>query len=166
MPSVDQERRERGTRNGQRTEQLHTGEREVPPELSALKDQIAAMVGGLTGAAEDLQETSRGIHPAILSRGGLRLALKTLARRCTVPVDVHFDVEQRLPESAEVAVDNIVAEAPTNTAKHAQASEIRVKIESKSEAAPLHLSIHNDGIGGADSSKGLDSSASSIASRR
>ena len=49
-PSVDQERRERGTRNGQRTEQLRIGEREVPPELSALKDQIAAMVGGLTGS--------------------------------------------------------------------------------------------------------------------
>jgi hypothetical protein len=61
------------------------------------------MVGGLTGAAEDLQETSWGIHPAILSRGGLGLALKTLARRCTVPVDVHIDVEQRLPESAEMA---------------------------------------------------------------
>jgi|SRR3954453_21368557 hypothetical protein len=42
-----------------RTEQLRTGEREVPPELSALKDEIAAMVGGLTGAAEDLQETPR-----------------------------------------------------------------------------------------------------------
>ena len=73
-------RRERGTRNSRRSEQLRTGEREVPPELSALKDRIAAMVGGLTGAAADLQETSRGIHPAILSRGGLGPALKTLRR--------------------------------------------------------------------------------------
>jgi hypothetical protein len=79
-PSVDQVRRERGTRNSRRSEQLRTGEREVPPELSALKDRIAAMVGGLTGAAADLQETSRGIHPAILSRGGLGPALKTLRR--------------------------------------------------------------------------------------
>ena len=111
-------RRERGTRNGQRIEQQRTGEREVPPELSALKDRIAAMVGGLTGAAADLQETSRGIHPAILSHGELGPALKILARRCTVPVDVHFEIERRLPESAEAAADNIVAEAPTNNRRN------------------------------------------------
>jgi hypothetical protein len=77
------------------------------------------MVGGLTGAAEDLQETSWGIHPAILSRGGLGLALKTLARRCTVPVDVHIDVEQRLPESAEVARIEISSPAGNGTSLQA-----------------------------------------------
>jgi hypothetical protein len=118
-PSVDQERRERGTRSGQRTGQLRTGEREVSPELSTLKDQIAAIVGGLTGAAEDLQGTSWEIHPAILSRGGLGPALKPLARRCTVPVDVQFDVEQRLPESAEVARIEISSPAGNGTSLQA-----------------------------------------------
>jgi len=71
---------------------------------------------------------------------------------------VHFEIERRLPESAEAAADNIVAEAPTNNRRNPR--------EIEAEAAPLRLSILDDGIGGADPSKGLDSSASSIASRR
>jgi len=71
-------RRERGTRNGQRTEQLRTGEREVPPELSALKDRIAAMVRGLTRRSVRLARDLPGIHPAILSHGELGPALKIL----------------------------------------------------------------------------------------
>jgi signal transduction histidine kinase len=49
---------------------------------------------------EDLQEISRGIHPAILSKGGLGPALKTLARRSSVPVVLHLGLDERL-ESAE-----------------------------------------------------------------
>jgi len=55
----------------------------------------------------------------------------------------------------------------TLSPKHPRTTaEIRGEIEAEAEAAPLRLSILDDGIGGADSSKGLDSSASSIASRR
>jgi len=43
---------------------------------------------GLADAVEDLRETSRGIHPAILSQGGLGPALKALARRSTIPADL------------------------------------------------------------------------------
>jgi hypothetical protein len=62
--------------------------------------QLGATVCVQIGEAIDHQ--IRRHQPAILSRGGLGPSLKTLARRCTVPVDVHFDVEQPLPESAEV----------------------------------------------------------------
>ena len=47
---------------------------------------------------ENLQEMARGIHPAILARGGLESALKTLARRCTVPVELDVRGIARLPE--------------------------------------------------------------------
>ena len=79
------------------------------------------IVAGLTGVSEDLRET-RGIHPAILSRGGLGPALKMLARRSTVPVELHVDVDvaRRLPDSAEVGAYYLVAEALTNAAKHAE----------------------------------------------
>jgi len=86
----------------------------------------------LTGVSEDLQEISRGIHPAILSRGGLGPALKTLARRSTVPVVLHFGFDQRLPEAAELGAYYVVSEAITNTAKHAQASEVNVSVEADS----------------------------------
>jgi signal transduction histidine kinase len=107
---------------------------------------------GLTGVSEDLQEFSRGIHPAILSRGGLGPALKTLARRSAVPAELHIGIDRRLPESAEVAAYYVVAEALTNAVKHARASEVRVSIEAA--GTNLSLSIIDDGIGGADSRKG------------
>jgi PAS domain S-box-containing protein len=132
--------------------QLRTAEAAVPPELHPLKEQISAIVAGVVGVSADLQDISRGIHPAILSKGGLGPALKTLARRSAVPVELRLGVDGRLPERAEVAAYYVVAEALTNTAKHAQASEVAVSAEV--DGASLRLSIEDDGIGGADSSKG------------
>ena len=74
---------------------LRTIEAAVPPEL---REQHADIADGLTGALTDLRELSRGIHPAILSEGGLSPALKALARRSAVPVELDIDVRQRLPE--------------------------------------------------------------------
>jgi signal transduction histidine kinase len=99
-----------------------------------------------------VQEISRGIHPAILSKGGLGPALKALARRSAVPVELVLGVDRRLPEPAEVAAYYVVAEALTNAAKHARASAVSVCAEA--EGVTLHLSIRDDGIGGADSAKG------------
>ena len=74
------------------------------------------------GVSAEVQEISRGLHPAILSRGGLGPALKTLARRCAVPVDLDLHVDQKLPDPVEVAAYYVVAEGLTNAAKHARAS--------------------------------------------
>jgi signal transduction histidine kinase len=98
-----------------------------------------------------LHEISRGIHPAILSKG-LGPALKTLARRSTVPVDLEIAVDRPVPESVEVAACYVVAEALTNAAKHARASRVDVCLDT--EGANLRLTIRDDGIGGADSGKG------------
>ena len=132
--------------------QLRTVEAGVPPELPALAEQIWDAISGLTEVSDDLREISRGMHPAILSKGGLGPAIKTLARRSAVPVDLHVDVDQRLPEYAEVAAYYVVAEAFTNAAKHAQATEVRVSCEV--DNANLSLRIQDDGIGGADLSRG------------
>ena len=88
---------------------------------------LSEAVSGLTDVFQELQELSRGIHPAILSTGGLPAAFKTLARRSSVPVNLDVAIEQRLPESVEVAAYYVVAEALTNAAKHAQASEVTVR---------------------------------------
>jgi PAS domain S-box-containing protein len=132
--------------------EMRTAEASVPPELSAFKDQISHLVTGLAGVAEDLQEIARGIHPAILSRGGLGPALKTLARRSAVPVELDVDVDRRLPDAVEVAAYYVVAETLTNAAKHARASGVTVHVEA--EGTALHLSIRDDGIGGADTGRG------------
>ena len=131
---------------------LRTAEASVPAELEQLREQLSVIVAGLSGVFDDLQEISRGIHPAILSRGGLGPAIKTLARRSAVPVVVRVGVDQRLPESAEVTAYYVVAEALTNAAKHAKASEINVSVEA--DGPQLCLAIRDDGVGGAHSSKG------------
>jgi signal transduction histidine kinase len=132
--------------------QLRLAESSVPPELQSLKELMSGVVSGLTAVSSDLQEISRGIHPAILSEGGLAPALKTLARRCPVPADIDVLVEQRLPDSVEVSAYYVVAEALTNAAKYAQASKVNVCAEVKD--GDLRVSIQDDGIGGADSRKG------------
>jgi signal transduction histidine kinase len=132
--------------------EMRTAEASLPPGLHSFKEQISHLVTGLAGISADLQEISRGIHPAILSKGGLGPALKTLARRSPVPVELDLSVDRRLPDTVEVAAYYVVAESLTNAAKHARASEITVRV--KADGANLHLLIRDDGIGGADIAKG------------
>ena len=73
---------------------------------------------------EDLREIARGIHPAILSEGGLRPALKTLARRAAIAVELDADAIGRLPQPVEVAAYYVVSEALTNATRHARASVV------------------------------------------
>jgi PAS domain S-box-containing protein len=124
----------------------------VPPELHDLRAELSRVVDGLTGALEELQEISRGIHPAILTQGGLAPALRTLARRSAVPVQLDVPAGPRLPEPVKVAAYYVVSEALTNAAKHANASAVNVTAEA--HAGILALSIRDDGRGGADPSRG------------
>ena len=127
---------------------LRASEALAPQELTELRAELASAVESLTSAAEELQEISRGIHPAILSRGGLGPALRSLARRSSVPVDLELDVDRRLPEQVEVATYYVVSEALTNAAKHSRASTLRIRAGADNGA--VSLSISDDGVGGAD----------------
>jgi PAS domain S-box-containing protein len=132
--------------------QARLAEESIPPQLDDLRSQLSRVISGLTGVASDLQEISRGIHPAILTQGGLGPALKTLARRCTVPVALDLAINRRLPDAVEVGAYYIVAEALTNAAKHARASQVAVCAHAEDDH--LDLSIRDDGIGGADVQNG------------
>jgi signal transduction histidine kinase len=124
----------------------------VPPQLGDLEDELAQVADGLEGVLDELREMARGIHPAILAKGGLAPALKTLARRWTVPVELDVRVVARLPERVEVATYYVVSEALTNAAKHAQASLVNVEVETVEGA--LRLCVRDDGVGGADPIRG------------
>jgi signal transduction histidine kinase len=131
---------------------LRAAEASVPSELTDLRLQLAEMAKGLAGAVDDLREISRGLHPAILSQGGLAPALRTLARRSAVPVQLEVRAERRLPEPVEVAAYYVVSEALTNAAKHARASVVRVEVDA--DGVFLRVSVHDDGAGGADPARG------------
>jgi signal transduction histidine kinase len=124
----------------------------LPEGQDAVRAQLNAIVQGLSDVSEELRAISRGIHPAILSKGGLGPALRSLACRSVVPVDLDVDVPSRLPDQVEVAAYYVVAEALTNTARHAHADEVKVSV--KAIDGQLDLMIEDDGTGGADPSNG------------
>jgi signal transduction histidine kinase len=132
--------------------ELRTAEATVPTEASELRARLERIAEGLSGAVEDLREISRGIHPAILSNGGLGPALKGLARRSSLPVELNMGAMDRLPQPLEMAVYYVVSEALANATKHASASVAEVQLETRDRT--LHLSIRDDGVGGADRSQG------------
>ncbi len=132
--------------------ELRLSESNASAGLEEARRTISRVAGQLDGVTEELREISRGIHPAILSEGGLGPALRTLARRSAIPIAFGGVVDQRLPEPIEVAAYYVVSEALANATKHAKAS--RVDIEATARENSLQLSIRDDGIGGADSARG------------
>jgi signal transduction histidine kinase len=131
---------------------LRGAQNRVPVALPELGAALSQAAEGLAEVLSELQEVSRGIHPAILSQGGLGPAVKALARRCPVPVELDVRASGRLPEAVEVAAYYVVAEALANVAKHARASVARIDVDLRGDA--LHLSVHDDGVGGADPGRG------------
>ena len=131
---------------------LRAAQAAVAPDQIDLKTELSEAISDLHEVSNELQEISRGIHPAILSQGGLAPALDTLAIRSPVPVDLDLAINQPLSDPVEVAAYYVVAEALTNAAKHAQASEVAVCAHTR--GARLHVSVRDNGVGGAQLGKG------------
>jgi PAS domain S-box-containing protein len=129
---------------------LAAGRAEADPQLRSMLDRASEE---LALALEELRELARGLHPAILSDHGLPAALQTLADRAPVPVEVDVALDdQRLPEPVEAAAYYVVAEALTNMAKHARASEAHVRVRRVDGHAVVEVA--DDGVGGADETGG------------
>jgi signal transduction histidine kinase len=119
-----------------------------PPDNDELRTELTDVAAGLMDVIDELRETCRGIHPAILTNAGLRPALHALARRSTVPVEIDVRIDGRLPEPVEVGGYYVVSEMLTNAAKHARATAVRVDAGLSDDT--LRLCVRDDGIGGAD----------------
>jgi signal transduction histidine kinase len=132
--------------------QLRAAQAAVPPEVGELGAELERVTAELTSTLDELREYARGIHPTILAEGGLGPALKSLARRCPIPVALDVRTEGRLPGQVEVGAYYIISEALTNAARHASASEVVVSVEAITGV--LRVSVHDDGTGGADFSRG------------
>jgi signal transduction histidine kinase len=124
----------------------------APPGASDLVERLDEVVAGLESALGELREIARGIHPAVLSKGGLGPALKTLARSCPVPVDLNVQVPGRLPGPVEIAAYYVVCEALANTARHAHASAAQVEVAAGE--GELRVCVRDDGRGGAAVGRG------------
>ena len=127
-----------------------------PPGSEELKAQLGEVAAELTETIDEVRELARGIHPSVLAKGGLRVALATLARRSVVAVELDVRVERRLPAQAEIAAYYVVSEALTNAAKHAHASAVQVEVFTgeAERGAVLRVRVRDDGDGGVDLSRG------------
>jgi signal transduction histidine kinase len=132
--------------------ELRAAQAAVPPQLAELEGELSGVTDGLASVFDELRDISRGIHPAILSKGGLGPALRVLARRSVVPVELDLHAVRRLPRHVEVAAYYVVSEALTNAAKYAQASVVHVEVDARDTT--LRLAIRDDGIGGANPAQG------------
>jgi signal transduction histidine kinase/uncharacterized protein YoaH (UPF0181 family) len=132
--------------------ELRAAQAAAPPELGSYRADLSRVVDGLTSVLDALREIARGIHPAILAEGGLGPALKMLARRSPIPVELAVRTEKRLPQPVEVAAYYIVSEALTNAAKYAHASNVQVSVDVRSGV--LRVAVRDDGLGGADPAGG------------
>jgi signal transduction histidine kinase len=127
-------------------------EAKVPADRGDLRAELSRIAAGLADATTELQELSRGIHPAALSERGLAPALRTLARRCTVPVELEVSTDARFPEPVEIAAYYAASEALANAMKYAQASHVEISLAAGD--GRLLLSVRDDGVGGADPARG------------
>ena len=133
-------------------EELRVTQATVDPGLDHLRENLARTVRGLDSVLDDLREISRGLHPATLSRSGLRNALEALTQRSEVPTRLNVRIDRNLPDHIQVAIYYTVSEALTNVAKYSHA--VRVDIDLSVEETTLKLRVNDDGVGGADPARG------------
>jgi signal transduction histidine kinase len=100
----------------------------------------------------ELRDLARGIHPAVLSERGLEPAVRALAARATVPVQVLGQAAGRLPAAVETAAYFVVSEALTNVSKYAHAAHATVTVERVD--GQLLVEVRDDGVGGASARDG------------
>jgi signal transduction histidine kinase len=126
---------------------VRRAQRELGPDLDpALDELLTATADELQVAVQELRDLAAGIHPPVLTQGGLTVALEALAQRAPLPVTVNAEVE-RLPAEIEGAGYFVAAEALANVAKHAHASQ--ASITASLVNGRLVIEVADDGAGGA-----------------
>ncbi|HET7443440.1 MAG TPA: PAS domain S-box protein [Solirubrobacterales bacterium] len=114
---------------------------------------LAEASAELREAIGELRELARGIHPAVLTEGGLDPALRGLAARSALPARIGAVPATRFPAPVEAAAYFVVAEGMTNAARHAEGAA-RVEVELREEGGRLVVEVRDDGPGGAQADGG------------
>jgi signal transduction histidine kinase len=138
-------RLERELREGAERRLAHVAEL-----LSDAGEPLADVRAGLDMARAELREFARGVHPVTLTEHGLQGAVRELAGRSPVTVEVAVPAA-RFPPAVEAAAYFVCAESLTNIAKHAAASLVQLSITQ--EGGRLIVVVADDGLGGADPSR-------------
>jgi signal transduction histidine kinase len=121
-----------------------TGDPELERLLSSTADELQV-------AVEELRELAQGIHPGILTQGGLEHALEQLAARAPLPVTVDSTDERFAPE-VEATAYFVACEALTNVVKHAGATH--ASIAARRDDGHLVIEVTDDGNGAVEENGG------------
>jgi PAS domain S-box-containing protein len=127
---------------------LHLVKRRLVSDPTTVGELVDAAHAELTLAIEEIRELVRGLHPRLLSDRGLDAALRALAERALLPVEIAAVPPERLPQAVEAAAYYVAAEALANAAKHSRATIVRVRVAVDEDAAAVE--VVDDGGGGAD----------------
>jgi signal transduction histidine kinase len=131
---------------------LKLAQKELGDTNGPLAELVEEALANAERGIDEVRQLARGIHPRILTSGGLGPALQTLARRSPIPVTVDRQIDARLPEHVEVTAYYVASEALTNAAKHSHAAQVQITVDV--EDRWIVLTIRDDGVGGADPSLG------------
>ncbi|HEX6878636.1 MAG TPA: histidine kinase [Nocardioidaceae bacterium] len=131
---------------------IRTARVRLGPDAAGLGPALDQAADQLQSAIEELRELARGIHPAILTERGLGPAIRSLVERSPVPVVLGYALDQRPPAPVEAALYFVVAEALTNIAKYARATQVGIQVTRSGRVVTLEVS--DDGVGGADGARG------------
>ena len=132
---------------------LRLAESRLPTDPAQAAELLTAARDELARALDELRELARGLHPNVLTDRGLGPALESLVLRSPFPVDVEVPGE-RLAPAIEAAAYYVAAEALANVAKYAHAASAGVHIAEDDERGEIVVEVMDDGIGGADPSRG------------
>ena len=124
----------------------------VEPDPALAVELLDEAIEDLATATHELRELARGIHPAVLTEGGLGPALTSLSGRVPVPVTLEQVPQERLPAAVEATAYFVAAEALTNVTRYAEATRVFVDVHRGGDC--LHIRIRDDGRGGADPERG------------
>ena len=151
--ATDEERRRvvRDLHDGAQQRLVHTvitlklAHRALRNEDDDLPELLTEALENAERAMGELRELAHGILPAVLTQGGLRAGVDSLASRMPVPVENAVFVG-RLPAAVEATAYFVVAEALTNVAKHARAR--RATVSASIEDGAFQVQVRDDGVGG------------------
>jgi signal transduction histidine kinase len=130
---------------------LKLARRAVEHGGNGVEDLLGGALEHAQQATSELRELAHGIHPAVLTHGGLRAAVDSLVARLSLPVDTDVS-QERLPAPIEANAYFVVSEALTNVVKHSGAGYAEVKAHV--EGGVLRIEVCDDGAGGADPTRG------------
>ena len=109
-------------------------------------DALALLLEGAVDEAhtalEELRELAHGIYPTILGEAGLRPALRGLADRSSIPVELTDQSAERYPAPVETAVYNLVDEA---VAEAARRDSTHALVRVRSDGSKLLVEVEDDG---------------------